>query len=159
MSLPGGGEPSMAEQATNEQAHAAVMEIDEAGGDQGLDAAQLEALQKLDSYIGNGFNSIQSGWRCRVIQRKPKEDGKDSGGPRRDVYYISPAGERFRSRSEVLRHLNGEPKRPPQTDLLPARASKRLNWAFMVSVAPTAGLHSAGCSGISPGGGWQQNAG
>ena len=80
-------------------------------GDQ-VDPVEVEALQKLNSYVGGGWDAITAGWRAKVIARKPKEEGKDNGGPRRDVYYISPSGERFRSRSEVLRHLNGEPKRP-----------------------------------------------
>ena len=40
-------------------------------------AVEVEALQKLNSYVGGGWDAITAGWRAKVIARKPKEEGKD----------------------------------------------------------------------------------
>ncbi|KAL3143605.1 hypothetical protein ABBQ38_002402 [Trebouxia sp. C0009 RCD-2024] len=57
-------------------------------------------LERLREYVQEQGGELAPGWRVEV---KTRNSGTSAGTS--DAYYFSPAGQRFRSRQEIVRHL------------------------------------------------------
>ncbi|KAA6421980.1 MAG: methyl- -binding domain 2, partial [Trebouxia sp. A1-2] len=68
-------------------------------------------LEHLREYVQEQGGELAPGWHCEV---KTRNSGTSAGTS--DAYYFNPAGQRFRSRQEIMRHLE-----------LAARQSKKIS--------------------------------
>ncbi|KAL0021618.1 hypothetical protein WJX79_009112 [Trebouxia sp. C0005] len=57
-------------------------------------------LEHLREYVQEQGGELAPGWHCEV---KTRNSGTSAGTS--DAYYFNPAGQRFRSRQEIMRHL------------------------------------------------------